>query len=148
VIPFLGGAANPPILCKARLGTGCSARTQKRPYTHGRIFLAGGRFEPGLFSRPRSACLCGCNGPALELGRAGWLAEARLEGEDSRPDLEISERSDPTASLVRLPDAPLYCNNEKSFCDTKCRKIDFSFTVIYILFSINRYTKNTPYNSQ
>ena len=60
MIPFLGGAENPPILCKARLGTGFSARTQKRPYTHGRIFLAGGRFEPELFSRPRSACICGC----------------------------------------------------------------------------------------
>jgi hypothetical protein len=29
-----------------------SARTQKRPYTHGRIFLAGGRFESELFSGP------------------------------------------------------------------------------------------------
>jgi hypothetical protein len=76
MIPFLGGAENAPILCKARLGTGFSARTQRRPYTHGRIFLAGGRFEPELFSRPRSACLCGCNGPTLELGRAGWLTEA------------------------------------------------------------------------
>jgi hypothetical protein len=57
----------------SRLGTGFSARTQKRPCTHGRIFLAGGRLGPELFSRPWSACRCGCNGPALELGRAGLL---------------------------------------------------------------------------
>jgi hypothetical protein len=53
---FLGGAENAPVLCKARLGTGFSARTQKRPCAHGRLFLAGGCFEPGpnslVFSRP------------------------------------------------------------------------------------------------
>jgi hypothetical protein len=37
--------------------------------------------------------LCGCNDPTLELGRAGWLTEAWLEGEESRPDLKNSEWS-------------------------------------------------------
>jgi hypothetical protein len=99
--PFLGGAANPAVLCKARLGTGFSARTQKRPYTHGRIFLAGGRFEPELLSGPWSAWLCGCNGPALELRRTGWLAGAWIEGEEPRQNRKFqnvySGRPKPTS---------------------------------------------------
>jgi hypothetical protein len=50
--PLLGRCRKPPDSVQSPTRQRLSARTKKKPCTHGRVFLAGGRFEPELFSRP------------------------------------------------------------------------------------------------